>query len=133
MRIQRGVYSGAFDCVCITFSLRAHTQQVKTLGVRKIVQLAKNDPTNLEEFIENEPLMGALSRVLQDDYRLGYELVVPLCSLFCIFSKYSEMHLVLRNKAIGTMVIKILELEISRYDLRLKKMKEYRKAVEVCS
>eukprot|EP00750_Incisomonas_marina_P003604 INCI1327.2.p1 GENE.INCI1327.2~~INCI1327.2.p1 ORF type:complete len:803 (+),score=183.58 INCI1327.2:163-2571(+) len=103
---------------------------VKTLGVRKIVQLAKNDPTNLEEFIENEPLMGALSRVLQDDYKQNYELTVPLCSLFCIFSKFSDMHLVLCNKAIGTMAIKILELEISRYDLRFKKMKEYRKAVE---
>lgn len=104
--------------------------QVKSLGVRKLLQLAKNDPTNLEEFIENEPLMGALSRVLHDDYKRSIELTLPLCTLFCIFSKFSDMHEILTKKAVGSMAIKIVELELSRYELRAKKMREYRKAVE---
>lgn len=102
-------------CICL---------QVKSLGVRKILQLAKNDPTVLEDFIENEPLMGALSRVLQDDYKQNIELTLPLCTLFCVFSKFSDMHFVLRGKGVGTMGIKIIELEINRYDMRSKKMRE---------
>ena len=94
------------------------------MGVRKILQLAKNDPTHLEDFIENEPLMGALSRVLQDDYRLNIELTLPLCTLFCVFSKFSQMHYVLRAKAIGSMAVKIIELELDRFNMRAKKMKE---------
>ena len=104
--------------------------KVKALGVRKVLQLAQNDPTNLEALIENEPLIGALSRVLQDDYKQSIELTLPLCTLFCIFSKYSDMHFVLLGKATGSMAVKIIELELARYSMRASKMKDYQKAVE---
>lgn len=97
---------------------------MKALGVRKILQLAENDPTHLEDFIENEPLMGALSRVLQDDYKRSIELTLPLCTLFCIFSKFSDMHYVLLSKAVGSMAVKIVDLELSRFEMRAKKMRE---------
>jgi hypothetical protein len=68
--------------------------------------------------------MGALSRVLQDDYKRSIELTLPLCTLFCVFSKYSDMHYILTEKGIGATTVKVIQLELERYDMRAKKMKE---------
>eukprot|EP00941_MAST-03F_sp_MAST-3F-sp1_P006015 g6015.t1 len=101
----------------------------KAWSTSRILELAR-EPKNLGDLIQNEPLMGALSRVFKEDYKKSMDLCLNLGTTFFNFSKYSQMHGILMSKGIGAMSMKVIELEIKRYDLRMEEMKKMTLSVE---
>ena len=78
-----------------------------------ILSLARN-PDNLEELIQNETLMGALSRVLREDGRRSMDLVHNIIYIFFCFSSFSQFHPMISQYMIGAMCMKIIDHEIKR-------------------
>jgi hypothetical protein len=93
----------------------------KVKGTAMILELAKH-AGNLEALIQNESLMGALSRVLKEDYKRSMDLVVNLMYIFFSFSNFSQLHGALLTNRIGNETMRVIELEIKRYALRMKEM-----------
>lgn len=65
-----------------------------------ILQLARN-PDNLEELFQNEPLVGALGRVLREDWKKSTELATNIIYTFFCFSSFSDFHGVILHFKIG--------------------------------
>eukprot|EP00501_MAST-03F_sp_TOSAG23-6_P002382 GSMAST32.ASY1.ANO1.2488.1 assembled CDS len=102
--------------------------KVKAKCTGKILQLARNK-ANLGELVQNETLMGALSRVFKEDYKKSLDLCLNLATIFCNFSNFSQMHPILMSKGLGAMTMKVIELEIKRYELRMGEMKKMEAAI----
>ena len=93
----------------------------KIKGTSMILELAK-DAGNLETLVQNESLMGALSRVLKEDYKHSMGLVLNLMYIFFSFSTFSQMHPALTNYRVGKETMRVVDLEIKRYALRMKEI-----------
>ena len=98
----------------------------KVKGSGLILQLARN-PDNLEELSQNETLLGALSRVLREEWRVSIDLSTNIIYVFFCFSTFSQFHPIIARYKVGSLVMDIMEYEISRYkqcvDERKRKMK----------
>ena len=86
----------------------------KIEGTGLIVALAR-DATNLEVLSSNESLMGALARVLKEDYKHSIDLVTNIMYIWFSFSNFSQLHGVLTSRRIGNDSMKVIDLEIKRY------------------
>jgi len=93
----------------------------KVTGTAMILALAKN-AGNLEDLIENEALMGALSRTLKDDSKRSMELVCNIMQIFFSFSHFSQFHQVLLGFQVGNNTMMIIRWELKRYASRLEEM-----------
>ncbi len=56
-----------------------------------ILKLVQN-PLNLEHFIDNETMLGALARVLQEDHKKSTRLVTNILEIYFCFSSFSQLH-----------------------------------------
>jgi hypothetical protein len=101
----------------------------KVNGTAMILELAKN-AGNLEILIQNESLMGALSRVLKEDYKQSRDLVVNLMYIFFSFSNFSQLHGALTNYRVGNETMRVIDLELKRHNIRLK---ELQTMTRICS
>jgi hypothetical protein len=90
---------------------------VKIRGTGMLLQLVQ-DPVNLDYFIESETLVGALSRVLQEDSKKSTELVTNILEIFFCFSSFTQLHQILLQNKIGYTTMNIINLEIKRYDMK---------------
>lgn len=95
--------------------------KVKVKGTAMILDLAK-DAGNLEALIQNESLMGALSRVLKEDYKKSMDLTTNLMYIFFSFSNFTQMHGALTNYRVGAETMRVLDLEVRRHALRMKEI-----------
>ncbi len=101
----------------------------KVRGSALILQLARN-PDNLEELAGNERLLGALSRVLREEWKTSIDLATNIIYVFFCFSTFSQFHPIVSHYKIGSLVMDIADYEISRYQqchedyLRRKKRHE---------
>ena len=86
----------------------------KVKGSNSILQLARN-PDNLEELSQNETLLGALSRVLREDWKVSIDLSTNIIYVFFCFSTFSQFHPIIAHYKVGSLVMDIVEYEISRY------------------
>ncbi len=87
----------------------------KVKGARMILQLARN-PDNLEELSQNEILLGALSRVLREEWRKSsIDLTTNIVYIFFCFSTFSQFHAVIGHYKVGSLVMDIVDYELSRY------------------
>uniref|UniRef100_W5M187 Kinesin-associated protein 3b n=1 Tax=Lepisosteus oculatus TaxID=7918 RepID=W5M187_LEPOC len=100
----------------------------KVRGSALILQLARN-PDNLEELLQNETALGALARVLREDWKQSVELATTIIYIFFCFSSFSQFHGLITHYKIGALCMNIIEHELKRYDLwqeeLLKKKKAY--------
>ena len=87
----------------------------KIRGSGLILQLARN-PDNLEELSQNETLLGALSRVLREEWRASIDLTTNIIYIFFCFSTFTQFHPVIMNFKIGSQVLDILQYEVTRYN-----------------
>ena len=85
----------------------------KIEGSAKILKMCCH-VRNLEQFLRNHQLVSALSRVLRDDFAKSAELSFNICRIFLAFANFKEMHHILSNHRIGSMVMTILDLELRR-------------------
>lgn len=69
-------------------------------GTGMILKLCR-DVLNLEHLIQNGTVMGALTRVLQDEYKKSMELTYNILRIFLAFSNFIEMHSLMANYRIG--------------------------------
>ena len=73
---------------------------------------------NLEHLVQNGTLMGALSRELTENYKKSPELCYNITRMFLAFSNFVEMHAIIANYKIGALTLKVVELEVSRWEHR---------------
>lgn len=88
----------------------------KIRGSTLILHLARN-PDNLEELLQNETALGALARVLREDWKQNVELATTIIYVFFCFSSFSQFHGLITHYKIGALSMNIIEHELKRYDL----------------
>ncbi len=94
---------------------QTHAAQVR--GTAMILSLCRN-VLNLEQLIQNGTVMGALTRVLQEEYKKSVELSFNILRIFLAFSNFVEMHPLMTNYRIGVLTMKALELQVNRTEHR---------------
>ncbi|XP_022608745.1 kinesin-associated protein 3-like [Seriola dumerili] len=103
--------------------------QEKLRGATLIFQLARN-PDNLEELIQNETALGALARVLREDWKQSVDLATTIIYVFFCFSSFSQFHGLVTHFKIGALCMNIIEHELKRYDLWQDELQKKKKAYE---
>uniref|UniRef100_A0A673X195 Kinesin-associated protein 3b n=1 Tax=Salmo trutta TaxID=8032 RepID=A0A673X195_SALTR len=88
----------------------------KVKGATLILHLARN-PDNLEELLQNETALGALARVLREDWKQSVELATTIIYVFFCFSSFSQFHGLVTHYKIGALCMNVIEHELKRYDL----------------
>ncbi|CAH8614297.1 unnamed protein product [Heterobilharzia americana] len=91
-----------------------------------ILQLARN-PDNLEELFQNETLVGALARVLREDWKKSTDLATNIAYIFFCFSSFSNFHGVILHFKIGALIMTIIEHELKKYDLWIEELERKHK------
>ncbi|CAL8306648.1 unnamed protein product [Lota lota] len=88
----------------------------KVRGATLILHLARN-PDNLEELMQNKTALGALARVLREDWKQSVDLATTIIYVFFHFSSFSQFHGLVTHYKIGALCMNIVEHELKRYDL----------------
>mmetsp|Transcript_29766 Transcript_29766/g.49787 ORF Transcript_29766/g.49787 Transcript_29766/m.49787 type:complete len:947 (-) Transcript_29766:278-3118(-) len=86
-------------------------------GTGMILKLCR-DVMNLEQLIQNGTVMGALTRVLQEEYKKSVDLTFNIIRIFLAFSNFTEMHSLMANYKIGALTMKVLDFEVKRSEIR---------------
>ncbi|KAB7501870.1 Kinesin-associated protein 3 [Armadillidium nasatum] len=85
----------------------------KIKGAAHVLQLARN-PDYLEELCHNETVLGALARVLREDWKKSLDLSYNIVYTFFCFSVFSNFHSVVSHFKIGSLCMDIIEGELQR-------------------
>jgi hypothetical protein len=101
--------------------------ETKLKGCISILYLCFS-PEYMEEMIEHESCLPAVSRILRDDYKKSLDLSLYLLNVFYAYSHFTDFHPYLSQNQIGDTCIKIIEYEIKRYKTRIS---EYMKRAEM--
>uniref|UniRef100_A0A3B5BEI7 Kinesin associated protein 3 n=1 Tax=Stegastes partitus TaxID=144197 RepID=A0A3B5BEI7_9TELE len=99
----------------------------KIRGAALILQLARN-PDNLEELLHNEAALGALARVLREDWKQSVELATIIIYIFFCFSSFSQFHGVVSHYKIGALCMSVVEHELKRHDVWREELRKKNKA-----
>ncbi|KAK7945363.1 hypothetical protein WMY93_001091 [Mugilogobius chulae] len=99
----------------------------KIRGAALILQLARN-PDNLEELLHNEAALGALARVLREDWKQSVELATYIIYIFFCFSSFSQFHGVVSHYKVGALCMSVIEHELKRYDLWREELRKKNKS-----
>ncbi|VDL93669.1 unnamed protein product [Schistocephalus solidus] len=91
-----------------------------------ILQLARN-PDNLEELYQNEILVGALARVLREDWKKSTDLTTNLIYVFFCFSSFTNFHGAILHFKIGALTMTILDHEMKKYGLWTEELEKKRR------
>lgn len=101
----------------------------KIRGSALLLQLSRN-PDNLEELFQNETVVGALARVLREDWKKSTELATNIIYIFFCFSSFTQFHGVILHFKIGALCMTIVEHELKKYDLWKEELDKKKKAAE---
>ncbi|KAI0222323.1 Kinesin-associated protein 3 [Lamellibrachia satsuma] len=101
----------------------------KVRGTALILQLSRN-PDNLEELFENETVVGALARVLREDWRKNTELATNIIYIFFCFSSFTQFHGVISHFKIGSLCMSIVEHEVKKHEMWIEELATKRKILE---
>ncbi|XP_072367313.1 kinesin-associated protein 3a [Scyliorhinus torazame] len=99
----------------------------KVRGSALILQLARN-PDNLEELLQNETALGALARVLREDWKQSVELATNIIYIFFCFSSFSQFHGLITHYKIGALCMNIIDHELKRHDLWQEELHKKKKS-----
>ncbi|XP_051501058.1 kinesin-associated protein 3-like isoform X3 [Myxocyprinus asiaticus] len=99
----------------------------KIRGATLILHLARN-PDNLEELLQNDTVLGALARVLREDWKHSVDLATTIIYVFFCFSSFSQFHGLIAHYKIGALCMSIIEHELKRNDLWLDELQKKKKA-----
>ncbi|XP_075178215.1 kinesin-associated protein 3 [Anomaloglossus baeobatrachus] len=101
----------------------------KVRGSALILQLARN-PDNLEELLLNETALGALARVLREDWKQSVELATNIIYIFFCFSSFSQFHGLITHYKIGALCMNIIDHEIKRHELWQEELTKKKAAID---
>jgi hypothetical protein len=96
---------------------REESLRLQERGTAMILKLCRN-VMNLEQLIQNSTVMGALTRVLQEEFKKSIDLTFNIVRIFLAFSNFAEMHSLMANYRIGVLTMKAIEFEVKRTELR---------------
>nr|CAD2175131.1 unnamed protein product [Meloidogyne enterolobii] len=97
----------------------------KNQGISLLLQLvSETSPSNLPKIVENEPLMGALVRVMKEDARRNFDLAIQVGQLFHRLSQFSPFLPILSRWKIGLLSLQLVEQELRRSEVWREKVKE---------
>uniref|UniRef100_A0A915P779 Integrator complex subunit 11 n=1 Tax=Meloidogyne floridensis TaxID=298350 RepID=A0A915P779_9BILA len=97
----------------------------KNQGISLLLQLVcETSPSNLPKIVENEPLMGALVRVMKEDARRNFDLAIQVGQLFNRLSQFSPFLPILSRWKIGLLSLQLVEQELRRSEVWREKVKE---------
>ena len=82
--------------------------------IRKLCRVVMN----LEQLIQNGTVMGALTRVFQEEFKKSTELTFNILRVFLAFSNFMEMHGLMANYRVGLLTMKVIEYEVKRVEHR---------------
>uniref|UniRef100_A0A8C5C1S6 Kinesin-associated protein 3a n=1 Tax=Gadus morhua TaxID=8049 RepID=A0A8C5C1S6_GADMO len=99
----------------------------KVRGATLILHLARN-PDNLEELMQNKTALGALARVLREDWKQSVDLATTIIYVFFHFSSFSQFHGLVTHYKMGALCMNIVEHELKRYDLWQEELQKKQKA-----
>uniref|UniRef100_A0A4W3JAR2 Kinesin-associated protein 3a n=1 Tax=Callorhinchus milii TaxID=7868 RepID=A0A4W3JAR2_CALMI len=103
----------------------------KVRGSALILQLARN-PDNLEELLQNETALGALARVLREDWKQSAELATNIIYIFFCFSSFTQFHGLITHYKIGALCMNIIDHELKRHELWQDELQKKKKADILC-
>jgi Kinesin-associated protein (KAP) len=78
----------------------------KIQGTAQILSLC-TQVSNLEHLVQDQTLMGALTRVLNEEYKKSVVLCYNIMRAFLAFSNFAEMHPILANFRVGNITMKV--------------------------
>ncbi|EFO23129.1 hypothetical protein LOAG_05355 [Loa loa] len=87
----------------------------KTKATALFLELSQNH-RNLQQLIENEVLMGALVRVLRDNWKKSFELATNIITMLYNFSIYTNFHQFLAHNKIGSLSMQIVDYGLKRWE-----------------
>nr|XP_018668779.1 kinesin-associated protein 3 isoform X1 [Ciona intestinalis] len=93
-----------------------------------LLRLTRN-PDNLEEMIQHETVLGALTRVLREDWRKSVELSTNIMYVFFCFSTFTQFHPVIAKYKIGALCMSIAEHELARHETWKEDVEKRRQAI----
>ncbi|XP_063840518.1 kinesin-associated protein 3-like isoform X4 [Scylla paramamosain] len=102
----------------------------KVRGASFILQLARN-PDYLEELCQNETVLGALARVLREDWKKSLDLSYNIVYIFFCFSVFSNFHSVISHFKIGSLCMDIIDGELQRTDQYREQLTKRKKGGEL--
>ncbi|KAM4574635.1 kinesin-associated protein 3a isoform 1-T1 [Fundulus diaphanus] len=103
--------------------------QEKVRGAALIFHLAQN-PDNLEELMQHEVALGALARVLREDWKQSVDLATTIICVFFCFSSFSQFHSLVTHFKVGALCMNIIEQELKRFELWQDELQKKKKACE---
>ena len=102
---------------------KADSLRIQVRGTGMILKLCR-DIMNLEALIQNSTVMGALTRVLTEEFKKSTELTFNILRIFLSFSNFMEMHGLLANYRVGMLTLKAIEYEVKRWEHRAEEKEE---------
>lgn len=72
-------------------------------------------------------ILGALARVLREDWKKSTELATNIIYTFFCFSHYSQFHAVISHFKVGALCMATIEHELKRHDLWRDELHKKRK------
>lgn len=75
-----------------------------------------------------ETVIGALARVLREDWKRSTELATNIIYIFFCFSSFSQFHGVILHFKIGALSMTIVEHELKKYKLWNEELQKKKKA-----
>jgi hypothetical protein len=102
---------------------REESLRVQERGTAMILKLCR-DVMNLEQLIQNSTVMGALTRVLTEEFKRSVDLTFNILRIFLAFSNFLEMHSLMANYRIGALTMKALDFEVKRSEVREAEKKQ---------
>ncbi|KAJ7986251.1 hypothetical protein DPEC_G00338010 [Dallia pectoralis] len=101
----------------------------KIKGATLILHLARN-PDNLEDLLLNKTPLGALARVLREDWKQSVDLTTTIINVFFCFSRFSQFHMLVTHYKVGTLCMNIIEHELKKYDLWQEELQKKKQACD---
>lgn len=83
----------------------------------QLLQLAR-EPAQLEPLVNDDRLLGCVTRLLNDEGRRSADLAINIVSVLYALSAYSDFHAALLEFKVGSLVMDVVDLEIKRHALR---------------
>ena len=74
-----------------------------------------------------ETVVGALARVLREDWKRSTELATNIVYIFFCFSSFSQFHGVITHFKIGSLCMSVVEHELKKYDMWSEELKTKKK------
>uniref|UniRef100_A0A915MHH5 Uncharacterized protein n=1 Tax=Meloidogyne javanica TaxID=6303 RepID=A0A915MHH5_MELJA len=116
---------GSADIEKLDVKLLYDEGESKNQGISLLLQLVcETSPSNLPKIVENEPLMGALVRVMKEDARRNFDLAIQVGQLFHRLSQFSPFLPILSRWKIGLLSLQLVEQELRRSEVWREKVKE---------